>query len=181
MNDAAIFEMCDLGKMLKENLMPLPLPKYLPKTRIQIPFFFIGDSGFPLRKYMMTPFARCRRILRTTEKIYNYRISRCRRQIESAFGILAKKWRILQTSLNFHPEKTKIVVMALLCLHNYILTEESDCTYTADDNDEAFVPLDNVERARPRGDCIDTALEQRSKLKKYFVSQVGKVHWQKII
>lgn len=90
--------------------------------------------------------------------------------------MLAKKWRILQTSLNFHPEKTKTVVMALLCLHNYILTEESNCANNIPD-DEPYVPLDGVERAAQINN-FNPAIDQRNKLKKYFVSQQGMVSWQ---
>ena len=65
----------------------------------------------------MIPYARVgKRGLNDSERIYNYRTTKYRREIESAFGILAKRWRILQTSMNFTLKKTKIIFMALLCL-----------------------------------------------------------------
>ena len=160
--------------------MRLPPMKCLPKTRIPMPYFFIGDSGFPLKKYMITPYARGRRTLSTPEKIFNYRLTRCRRQIESAFGMLAKRWRILQTSINFSPEKTKKVVLALLCLHNYVLTENSDSDlYNIDDEEPNFV-LDNLQQAEQRNNGINEGLEIRENLKKYFLTRHGSVRWQRL-
>lgn len=178
LNDATIFSNTDLGKMLRRNSMNFPPTKCLPRTRIQMPYFFIGDSGFSLNKYMMTPYAQGNRYLSTSEKIYNYRIARCRRQIESAFGMLEKRWRILQTSLNFSPEKTKKIVMSLLCLHNYVLTENTN-TNLFDIDDEPDFVLDKLEQTRPRINRINEAIESREILKKYFISRYGDIPWQR--
>lgn len=45
--------------------------------------------------------------------------------IEDAFGILSSVWRILQTALELKLETSINLVKCLICLHNYLLEEES--------------------------------------------------------
>lgn len=65
-----------------------------------------------------------RKDLSYRERIFNYRLCRARRVVENAFGILTTKWRILQLSLCFSPGNAEVIVKALICLHNFILTKE---------------------------------------------------------
>jgi hypothetical protein len=96
--------------------MGLPPPEPLPNDDIAIPYFLIGDDAFALRTYMLKPFAHC--FLTHEERIFNYRLSRARRVVENAFGILANRFRCLLTTLAITPERTRRVVKACLVLHN---------------------------------------------------------------
>ena len=58
------------------------------------------------------------------EKVFNYRLSRARRIIECAFGTLTKKWRVLESPLAWKVENSETIVMALICMHNFIITNE---------------------------------------------------------
>jgi hypothetical protein len=53
------------------------------------------------------------------KSIFNYRLSRARRLVENAFGILSQKFQIYQTTLQSLPENTGII-FATCILHNYV-------------------------------------------------------------
>jgi hypothetical protein len=84
-----------------------------------------GNIGFqnpeplsedPLRAWMMKPFSN--RNMSNAERIFNYRLSWVHRIVESAFGIFAKRFRCLLTTMMQEPESVKTIVLAALCLHN---------------------------------------------------------------
>lgn len=58
------------------------------------------------------------------KKIFNYRLSLARRFVESAFGILCAKWRILTTCIQMNPDTVDDVVKACIILHNHVLHKE---------------------------------------------------------
>ena len=58
------------------------------------------------------------RHLTQEERIFNYRLSRARRIVENAFGILANRFRCLLTTLQQDTKVVNSVVLACICLHN---------------------------------------------------------------
>ena len=91
-SDGGVFAKSELAKLLQEHGMNLPPPDKLPNTPEDSPpahYFFVGDDAFPLRHYMMKPYPSL--ALTHDERIFNYRLSRARRTVENAFGILANR------------------------------------------------------------------------------------------
>ena len=103
--------------------LSLPDPDTLPGQTSQIPYFFVGDAAFPLKTYMLRPFPG--KYLPDNKCFFNYRLSRARRVIENAFGILATKFRIFRRAIIAKPDKVMKITQAACALHNYIKISEA--------------------------------------------------------
>ncbi|KAL3212593.1 hypothetical protein MRX96_008003 [Rhipicephalus microplus] len=62
------------------------------------------------------------------EVIYNYRLSRARRCVENAFGILVSRWRIYERQTNLELENVEAVERATCVRHNF-LSSNAASTY----------------------------------------------------
>lgn len=98
--------------------LPLPGDTNLPNSQHKFPYYWVGDSAFPLKENIMRPYPG--RVLDERKRIFNYRLSRARRIIENCFGILVTRWRILLNTIHALPENATTIVLACVVLHNYI-------------------------------------------------------------
>ena len=57
------------------------------------PYFLVRYEIFPLQEWLMRPYAGTL-LINEARKIFSYRLSRVRRVIENAFGILVARWRV---------------------------------------------------------------------------------------
>ncbi|XP_060882015.1 uncharacterized protein LOC132953662 [Metopolophium dirhodum] len=116
--DSTIFKNCPFGKKLYSELLNLPATVVLPNTdNFPQPFVVIGDEAFGLHKNLLRPYPG--RGLTQKRKMFNYRLSRARRYVECAFGILANKWRVLHSAILVEPDFAD-VIKACCILHNYV-------------------------------------------------------------
>lgn len=113
-----------LERLEKEGLN-LPEDAVLPhdESGQAFPHYFVGDEAFPLKRYLMRPFPK--RVLNNSRRIFNYRLSRGRKTVECAFGMMTQKFQILKTAIR----STKLlnitnIVKCCCILHNFIRTRE---------------------------------------------------------
>ena len=69
---------------------------------------------------MMKPYSR--RNLTREERIFNYRLSRARRVVENAFGILAQRFAIFKNTMLHEPDTAREIINTCLLLHNLMRT-----------------------------------------------------------
>ena len=89
---------------------------------------FVADDAFPLRTDLIKPFRQADLTTNKTRTL-NYHVSRARRIVENAFGILASRFRIFHSKISINPKRIESVVMASCALHNYLMktSESSYC------------------------------------------------------
>lgn len=117
-NDASVMSNCQFGQTFEHALHTMNLPEPGLIGNKIIPYFLIADDIFALKPWLMKPFAG--RNLSVQQRVFNYRLSRARRTIENAFGIVAAKWRILRQPIKGSVELVEMVTKAVVCLHNYL-------------------------------------------------------------
>ncbi|XP_050299931.1 uncharacterized protein LOC126738575 [Anthonomus grandis grandis] len=98
-SDGGIFANLNLGKRLERNTLDIPDDANLPGTQQLAPFVIVGDPAFPLKKFLMRPFPGTHIENQIEKRIFNYRLSRVRRVVENAFGILTQKFRFYDRRL----------------------------------------------------------------------------------
>lgn len=183
--DASIFNRIKMGRMIRNDEHVLNLPLDSPVGQDLLPQYFIGDDAFPLLPRMMKPFKPKRRERLTDEQeIFNYRISRARFCVESAFGLLGNKWTVINGTFYCQPNKVKKIVAACCVLHNMLLNQMPETyinEYIRDHlNDEAYEMADW--RRRLSQNFIPTpvfdAKEIRESLKHFFSSPQGSLPFQ---
>lgn len=135
--DAGLFAHSDFRQTLDRGFLNNPPEQPLPNSETVTPFMFIGDDAYALHADLMKPYSH--RHLKYQERILNSRLSRARRVVENAFGILANRWRLFRITIPLHPDNAGKVTLAAVCLHNFLRDRHSE-TYTppglADEEDE---------------------------------------------
>lgn len=86
-------------------------------------YYFIGDSAYPLKRYLMRPFRRSHRLNRR-HKLFNKVLSKTRVVIEKAFGFLKNRFRRLYFLHRLHVEYIVSTILACCILHNICLANE---------------------------------------------------------
>jgi len=66
--------------------------------------------------YLMKTFTR--KDLSCEERVFNYGLSRARRCVECAFGILTANWRLLNKTIETRVNKSERIVRCACLLHN---------------------------------------------------------------
>jgi hypothetical protein len=87
---------------------------------------FVVDEAFWLHTNLLRPYPG--RGLNNTRRIFNYKLSRAKRTVECAFGLLANKWNVLHTIILVEPNFCDDIIKACCVLHNFVRKRDR-CNY----------------------------------------------------
>lgn len=113
------------------------------------------------------------------KKVFNYRLSRSRQTVESAFGILTMKFEIFERRLKVQPRHLYSIIFACTCLHNFMINNRDTVMICQDQpqnprNNTLFQNINSQDE-----DNLELEnMAIRDNFKQYFNSQSGLVHWQ---
>lgn len=179
--DSTIFQNSKLGQRFYDESLQLPVAKCVSATNnITLPYVLIADEAFPLTTFMMRPYPRNN--LDTRKKVFNYRLSRARRSIECAFGILAARWRIYGKPIIASVSTARKIIQATTALHNYVMSTEKDLdvqlqysNFTVQDRAVISESLKNLPRNRSSNPAA--AKKIREDFANFF-NGIGALPWQ---
>lgn len=132
--DSGVFAASSIGKQILRDTLTLPGDANVYSR--SLPYYFHADDAFPLCKRILKPYTPKRGAsLSNEERIFNYRLSRARRCIENAFGVLSSKWLCLSRTMFCYPDKAQKIVTACCILHNFLMkaSKETYCPNTFGD------------------------------------------------
>jgi hypothetical protein len=126
-SDGGVFSASGLPEFLEHQLCTILPQNPLNGRHKPLPHIVIADDAFPLRPYLMKPYPRSTENLNIVTRVFSYRLSRARniRVVENTFGVMSAVFRVLRKPLLLLAEKDDHVVMAVCCLHNYIMSKKS--------------------------------------------------------
>ena len=98
-----------------------------------MPYVFVGDEAFALRKDLLKPFSQ--KQITNERRGFNYCLSRGRRVTENTFGIMPSRLRVFRTEINLNLERIETFVLSCCVLRNFL--RRSCNSYAADVQDES--------------------------------------------
>lgn len=139
-SDGGVLFHSTFGKRLDTKNLNLPPDAPLPITNINFPFFIIGDSAYPLKENLLTPYAGNHSNLSDTQANFNNELSSVRKVIENAFAILVRRWQVFTGPIEMQAERVEKILKATIVLHNYIKSFDDAATIRYMREDRCNVP-----------------------------------------
>ncbi|XP_045456362.1 protein ALP1-like [Melitaea cinxia] len=174
--DSTIFQNSTLYGHPQHEQIKLPHPEPLSSTRSgDMLFVFVADEAFGLSPYIMRPYSG--RNLPTPKRVFNYRLSRARRYVECAFGILSNKWRIFHRPLNVNTDLAIDIVKCCCILHNFVRARDggnASESIAVVDYEDVIIDI-TQSQAITR---VSAANMIRDMFPDYFMSEEGALPWQ---
>lgn len=175
-SDGGVLKHSSFGRALLSDQLPIPKDDIIEGETL--PYVFLGDEAYPLKRYLMRPYPS--RGLDNTRRVFNYRHSRARRIVECAFGILSSKWSILKNTMNINPENVSKIVLACCVLHNFVRKRDGIMAEDSESNC-AERPLQQsgagTATTHLTGRPTQEAMEVRDKFSRLFMTNLS-VPWQ---
>jgi hypothetical protein len=120
-SDGGVYRASSLRKGIEENKLNIPesVVVNIKNKNCVMPYTIVADDAFPLGEHVMKRYPM--KGLDKAKRIYNYRLSRARRVVENAFGIVSTRFRVLLSTIKLRdPEKIEKIVLACCALHNFL-------------------------------------------------------------
>ena len=174
-HDGSVFAQSEFGRRLEANNLQFPQAE-----DGELPYVFVADEAFPLKTQLLRPYPGSGSNLTDIKSVFNYRLSRARRVVENAFGILVAKWRILRQPIIAKPEKIDVLVKAMCVLHNFLRLKEG-CDREPDTLNVANTGLTNIGGNVGSNNYSDAAANVRDLFADYFSSPQGSLPFQEQI
>ena len=188
MSDAQIYLETSLREAFEDGTINRPAPCPLTDDAdddTPVPYFLVSDDAFALKDYCMKPFSR--NTMAPRELIFNYRLSRARRVVENAFGLLAQRFRVMLRTCELQPDNVRMLIKCCLTLHSILLQRVPPAPEAVDREDANRNLLPGVWREHviwediphPQAGRANTAGKRvRETLADFFGSPAGIVPWQ---
>uniref|UniRef100_A0A182PGU3 DDE Tnp4 domain-containing protein n=1 Tax=Anopheles epiroticus TaxID=199890 RepID=A0A182PGU3_9DIPT len=97
----------------------------------KIPYMLLGDKSFVFTEYCIRPFGG-HHSPDSVESKFNARLSTARTPAKIVFDGLCRRFKILGSIINLHPDKAGIVVMATVYLYNFLRRDKTFGEIVAD-------------------------------------------------
>ena len=136
-HDAHIFRESEVGQYLDDN-------------RGMSEGFLLGDSAYPCKPYLQTPYLNP---VTAPEQRFNTAHKRTRNSIERCFGVLKRRFHCLHGELRMQPERVCKIIVACCVLHNIAIDRRE--------------PLNGRPRREPRERMIYQGVEDGRAVRGY--------------
>ncbi|XP_069818599.1 uncharacterized protein [Dendropsophus ebraccatus] len=165
-NDSRVFKNSSMSRRLYTGNFGLPDPRPFPGTDGPlVPFVVVADEAFQMCENLLKLYSS--RGLNYRQRIYNYRLTRARRFVECAFGILTAKWRVFTQPIQLQPDVVDELIKAAVVLHNFVLSKEPISSELTE-MDTTLAPLQDVARR-----STVAVNQMRDQFAEYFLSNAG--------
>jgi hypothetical protein len=124
--------------------------------------YFVADAGYYSTDFLLIPYQKTRYHLReyakaklrpeTKEELFNLRHAQLRNAIERIFGVVKRKFKILQRPPEFSIRQQVQLVLALTALHNFVISRQASSDVDYHDLDE----FDEAEWSPPAPPDVET-------------------------
>jgi hypothetical protein len=88
-------------------------------------YFIAADCAYSVTEHLVTPYYGPQCFLERNDNL-NFFLSQLHIRIETAFGLLVTKWRILHTPINVKFSNLRKLVSGIITLHNYCINNQEE-------------------------------------------------------